>query len=260
MPINTHNLNDLGSMKKIFIFLALLTGCTPDESSHRQNKTRDNSRNYNGLYLIEHGSEEFKKAYMLGPVYYFEPGDTQCSFASSIPLFHSNFSKNEFAVNKDITAFSVRHWDGRGIFYYSTAKEGCDEALSKMSSDSLFPVSNNTAYIRTAEEAYQSPFNENTIKKRVQELNSGHAGEFWYSVSLNNDSCMRSSSPAERIEDLRRAGIEPRVEDFGPSESPSKVTVANRDSDFEYKRTYWRTQTACESELRVQNYVPDKYK
>lgn len=206
-----------------------------------------------GLHFVEHQSNEFKQAYMLGPVYYFEPGDQECKLRSAIPTYHSNFNKNEFAVNDRVTAFTIRHWDGRGIFYYSIDADDCKTAITKNNENKLFPISRNSVDISAREQSFKGYFDD--AANPDSDVNSQ-----WFSVSINNDSCIKSGSPADYIEDLHAAGKQPLIEDSGPVNQPTKVKVSHRDSDYEYARTYWRMQSDCEVELNSKRFIPTKYR
>ncbi len=84
------------------------------------------------LQRIEHGSQAFQDAYMMGPVYRFMPGeDESCAEMPSIPTFHANFGDvSEYFTTGEKSAFIVvtqsDFGDEPAVYAYSNSKNGCE--------------------------------------------------------------------------------------------------------------------------------------
>lgn len=122
------------------IILSALVGCEKVSSNTTEPTSEKHLSQSQALEAqvpkeIPHGSDAFKKAYLMSPIFAFHQDDKKCTKLSSIPAYHSNFVENTFATTDDFSVFVVVYPDDRGYFFYANSERACQTAIKN---DRLF--------------------------------------------------------------------------------------------------------------------------
>jgi hypothetical protein len=83
----------------------------------------------------------------------------------------------------------------------------------------------------------------------------------WFAADVNFTSCHKSHSPAERIQEIRAMGREPRVDDKTDGDNGSvEIGYSINGGLEETYATFYRSGDECEAALASRNAIPDKYR
>lgn len=78
------------------------------------------------FHRVQHGSDEFRQLYAMGPVYRFAEDDQACAKLSSIPTFHANFADSEFSTTSGRSALVIVSQTDRGPLVYAYSREASE--------------------------------------------------------------------------------------------------------------------------------------